>query len=161
MNEYLIKFTELASIALGPGTSEKYQAAKFRSRLNRNIFNRIGTQTFYTLPEIAVAAQWAEAIEEGLDSRRNQRRCNDRKATRRNQRQWSAQGTPNSGSSNNSSSSGGGRGSPYRGYFVCGQQDYRKKECPNCLQKSPLSQGGPQRSQSEHSSKAATVTGLF
>ncbi|PON32671.1 Zinc finger, CCHC-type, partial [Parasponia andersonii] len=90
----------------------------------------------------------AEAIEESLDSRRNQRRGNDRKATRRTQGQWSAQGTLSSDSSNSSGSSGGGRDSPYGGCFVCGQQGHRKKECPNRLQKSPLSQGGPQRSQS-------------
>ncbi|PON33904.1 hypothetical protein PanWU01x14_348860 [Parasponia andersonii] len=77
-----------------------------------DIFNRIGTQTFHTLPEIAVAAQRVEAIEESLDYRRNQGRGNDKKATRRNQGQWSAQGTSNSGSSNSSGCSGGSRGSP-------------------------------------------------
>ena len=56
VNEYLIKFTELASVAIDPSTSEKSRVAEFRSRLNRNIYNKIGTQTFYTLPEIAVAA---------------------------------------------------------------------------------------------------------
>ena len=139
MNEYLIEFTELASVALDPSTSEKSRVAKFRSRLNRNIYNRISTQTFHTLPEIVVAAQRAEAIEARFESRRNQRRGNDRKATRRNQGQWSAQGTPNSGSSNSSGSSGSGRGSPYGGCFVCGQQGHRKRECPTRLQKSLLS----------------------
>ncbi|PON80342.1 hypothetical protein PanWU01x14_007920 [Parasponia andersonii] len=33
VNEYLIEFTELASVALGSGTSEKYRVLKFSSRL--------------------------------------------------------------------------------------------------------------------------------
>ncbi|PON57329.1 Zinc finger, CCHC-type [Parasponia andersonii] len=109
---------------------------------------------------IDVAAQRAEAIEESLDSNRNQRRGNDRKATRRNQGQWSAQGTPSSNSSNSSGSSGGGRGSTYGGYFVCDQQGHRKKECPNRLQKSPLSQGGLQKSQSGSASYQSTQARL-
>ncbi|PON39691.1 hypothetical protein PanWU01x14_303310, partial [Parasponia andersonii] len=104
--------------------------------------------TFYTLPEIVVATQWAEAIKEGLDSKWNQHRGNDKKVTRRNQRQWSVQGTPHSGSLSSNSTLGGNKGSPYKEYFSCGQPGHRKKDYP------PLFE---ERSQISHDEDIKTV----
>ncbi|PON56820.1 hypothetical protein PanWU01x14_178630 [Parasponia andersonii] len=96
--------------------------------------------------DVTVAAQQVEAIEERLDSRKNQWRGNDRKVIRRNQGQWSNQDTLNRRSSNSNDSSRSGKESPYRGYFSCGQLGHRKKECLNRLQKSLLSYGGLEKS---------------
>ncbi|PON47925.1 Zinc finger, CCHC-type, partial [Parasponia andersonii] len=132
--------TELASLALSPAVSDTYRIAKFKNGLNRNIHNRIAIHSFATLSEVVLAAQRAEAVENEQGARKN--KSNERKMNKRNQGQWSAQGSPHSGSYTSSGSAGSERFSPYTCYH-CGQQGHKRNECPKHLQKSPLSHGGP------------------
>ena len=85
VNQYVMEFTELSSLALSPAVSDTYRIAKFKNGLNRNIYNRIAIHSFTTLSEVVLAAQRAEAIENDHGARKN--RGNDRKMNKKNQGQ--------------------------------------------------------------------------
>ena len=149
VNKYYVQFMELAQYAYAPGTDPTLQIVKFMEALRPAILEKIVTQPFSNLVDLVAAAQKAEAFLNDRSITRDHARNkgNGRKMNKKNQRQWQGQNSQNSGSSNSSGSSGKSRYGPY-GCFNCGQQGHQKKACPYLQQKSPLSQGGSQGSQS-------------
>lgn len=90
VEEYYVRFMQLARFTVDLGVSEAFLIVKFNKNLNQNICDCIGTQKFQYMIDILIATQEAEALEPEENPRnfRDNSRTNDRRVTRRNQRQW-------------------------------------------------------------------------
>ena len=106
MNEYYVRFMELAHYAYAPETDPTLQIVKFMEALRPSILEKIVTQPFSNLVDLVAVAQKAEAFLGDRSTMRDHARNKGhrRKMNKKNQGQWQGQNSQNSGSSNSSGS---------------------------------------------------------